>query len=95
MTDHIDIDKNHFCDICMIHMGLHNADTGKHTCNYCGINVSECSDTDGNNRCEVCGDKLKNSTNISTIVGIVAASSVGFGGISLALWLLIRRKRHY
>lgn len=59
VTEHVDSDKNHDCDLagCNEVMGEHaDADgDGDHVCDYgCGVALNECADADKNHLCEEC-----------------------------------------
>ncbi|MBQ2989619.1 MAG: hypothetical protein IJD59_11000 [Clostridia bacterium] len=58
LTDCVDADKDHKCDICGAEIS-ECADTNKdHNCDYCGKKVSDCVDANKDHNCDICGKKL-------------------------------------
>ncbi len=62
----IDSDKNHTCDICNASMGEHVAKQNEHFCEYCGSKMTECQDLDNDYYCDICLKRLTDIENNET-----------------------------
>ncbi len=61
LTECVDADTNHKCDICGVAMGTHaDGDDGNHTCEYCGKDLADlhADGDDSNHNCDVCNKVL-------------------------------------
>ena len=60
--NHVDEDKNHFCDICEIRLSDHVDEDKDHHCDYCETYLSGHKDLDGDFICDYCGKEIEPPT---------------------------------
>ena len=58
ISECVDADKNHVCDICGETISECADADNNHNCDYCGNKISDCADANKDHKCDVCGAKL-------------------------------------
>ena len=58
ISECVDADKNHVCDICGETISECADANNDHNCDYCGNKLSDCADANKDHKCDVCGAKL-------------------------------------
>lgn len=58
VCNHIDVDKNHLCDLCGTPLSEHKDNDNDHLCDYCGDQIDGCVDVDLDGKCDVCGKDM-------------------------------------
>ncbi len=53
--EHIDDNKDHYCDLCKEKLSDHADDNHDHLCEYCGNILSECEPGENSHTCDYCG----------------------------------------